>query len=203
MKLINTHGLAFVGPGSEWFWTAVSGLVLFVTFLAIYRQLRLQAGALIRDELNRVAEEWFGERLSRERLAVFRQLRSGDPIDPDTPLVWGPCNFWENLGALGHSGQMDVQLIRIAIGNYIVFWWDLMAPHIESMRRRQSRSEKNAFFKDFQWLAQEMERGSHSEPTAHRQAAALMSSSAVMDAQIRKLEEEIRLHELLRSPRTV
>jgi hypothetical protein len=40
--LINTEGLAFIGPGSEWFWTAVSGIVLAGTFIAIYRQLRLQ-----------------------------------------------------------------------------------------------------------------------------------------------------------------
>ena len=33
MKLINTDGMAFIGPGSEWFWTAVSGIVLAVTFL--------------------------------------------------------------------------------------------------------------------------------------------------------------------------
>jgi hypothetical protein len=42
VKFLNTNGMAFVGPGSEWFWTAVSGLVLAGTFIAIYRQLRLQ-----------------------------------------------------------------------------------------------------------------------------------------------------------------
>ena len=42
MKFINTDGVTFVGAGSEWFWAAVSGLVLAVTFIAIYRQLRLQ-----------------------------------------------------------------------------------------------------------------------------------------------------------------
>ena len=42
MKLINTDGMSFIGPGSEWFWTAVSGLVLAITFIAIYRQLRTQ-----------------------------------------------------------------------------------------------------------------------------------------------------------------
>ena len=32
MTFINTDGMALMGPGSEWFWTAVSGLVLSVTF---------------------------------------------------------------------------------------------------------------------------------------------------------------------------
>lgn len=42
MKFINTDGMTFIGPGSEWFWTAISGLVLAGTFIAIYRQFRLQ-----------------------------------------------------------------------------------------------------------------------------------------------------------------
>ena len=37
MSLINTNGLVLIGPGSEWFWTALSGLVVAVTFFAIYR----------------------------------------------------------------------------------------------------------------------------------------------------------------------
>ena len=37
--------MSFIGPGSEWFWTAVSGIVLAVTFLAIWRQLALQRSA--------------------------------------------------------------------------------------------------------------------------------------------------------------
>ena len=42
MKLINTDGMAFIGPGSEWFWTALSGIALLITFIAVYRQLRTQ-----------------------------------------------------------------------------------------------------------------------------------------------------------------
>ena len=42
MKVINTDGLAFIGPGSEWFWTALQFAALAITFLAIYRQLRAQ-----------------------------------------------------------------------------------------------------------------------------------------------------------------
>lgn len=42
MNLINTDGVVLLGQGSEWFWTALSGIALVVTFLAIYRQLRLE-----------------------------------------------------------------------------------------------------------------------------------------------------------------
>jgi hypothetical protein len=34
--------MVFIGPGSEWFWAALSGIVTAVTLIAIFRQLRLQ-----------------------------------------------------------------------------------------------------------------------------------------------------------------
>ena len=42
MTLVNTNGMAFLGPGSEWFWTALQFIALAITFYAIYRQLRGQ-----------------------------------------------------------------------------------------------------------------------------------------------------------------
>ena len=42
MSLINTDGLALIGPGSEWFWTALQFTALAITFIAIYRQLATQ-----------------------------------------------------------------------------------------------------------------------------------------------------------------
>ncbi len=42
VKFINTDGMVFIGPGSEWLWAALTGLVLAGTAIAIYRQLRVQ-----------------------------------------------------------------------------------------------------------------------------------------------------------------
>lgn len=39
---IDTDGLAFFGPGSEWFWSMLQFLAVAITFFAIYRQLRAQ-----------------------------------------------------------------------------------------------------------------------------------------------------------------
>ena len=40
MRLVNTDGMALLGPGSEWFWTMLQFAALAITFVAIYRQLR-------------------------------------------------------------------------------------------------------------------------------------------------------------------
>jgi hypothetical protein len=45
---IETDGIAFVGPGSEWFWIALQFVALATTFYAIYRQMQTQQ-AQIRD----------------------------------------------------------------------------------------------------------------------------------------------------------
>lgn len=46
MKIVNTDGLAFFGPGSEWFWTALQFTALAITFVALYRQLGTQQLAI-------------------------------------------------------------------------------------------------------------------------------------------------------------
>ena len=63
MPSINTDGIVFIGPGSEWFWTAFSGAVVAVTFLVIYRQLRLQASQSAIQVLESFESEWASERM--------------------------------------------------------------------------------------------------------------------------------------------
>jgi len=42
MQPTDTEGVAFIGPGSEWFWIALQFIALAITFMAIYRQLATQ-----------------------------------------------------------------------------------------------------------------------------------------------------------------
>ena len=61
MTFINTEGMSFIGPGSEWFWTAISAVVVAVTLLAIFRQVRLQRSAAAIEQLNDIMREWSSE----------------------------------------------------------------------------------------------------------------------------------------------
>ena len=45
MTIVNTTGMAFIGPGSEWFRAALQFTALTITFVAIYRQLRTARSA--------------------------------------------------------------------------------------------------------------------------------------------------------------
>ena len=65
MKFINTDGMAFIGPGSEWFWTALQFIALAITFFAIYRQLRAQRSASLFDQMTSWHREFDDVRFMR------------------------------------------------------------------------------------------------------------------------------------------
>jgi hypothetical protein len=189
MKLINTDGMAFIGPGSEWFWTALSGMVLAVTFIALYRQLRLQANAGAIDQLTEFEREWASERLLRYQLAVLLELQAGvDPAD----LTEGPAHlvfdFWERIGGLARGGRIDPNLLVTVNGGVSEWWWAILKAYVI-----KSRMELGPTFGEaFEWLngvASKINRksGIHS----FDQIGELNDEIASREWQIR-IEEELR-----------
>jgi hypothetical protein len=151
VKLINTDGMAFIGPGSEWFWTALSGIVLAVTFLAIYRQLRLQSSAGAIEQTTALARDWNSELLHRSRLAVLRALQDEThtaDIDQAAPIEVG--NYWERVGWLVRSGHIDRRIVYAYLGSTVRLWWALLMPNTQRLRHTQ---EDPAVYEHFEWLA--------------------------------------------------
>jgi hypothetical protein len=151
VKLINTDGLAFIGPGSEWFWTAVSGLVLAITFIAIYRQLRLQRDAAATEQVNGLLNEWSSERMARAKLTVLLALEAGtDPLDlPDRALSHVGF-FLQRAGYLAQRGHMDGRLVYEHLGSQIQDWWAWLGPRVLAVREA---SHDPRVWQGFEWLA--------------------------------------------------
>lgn len=151
MKFINTDGMALIGPGSEWLWTAVSGIVLAVTFLAIYRQLRLQRSANAREQLASMDREWMSERMTRYQLAVITALHDGaDRAQlPDGPAS-GLANWWERIGQLARSEDIDRKTLYPSYGLHAQAWWAILAPYVRQKRAEQGNPHN---FEDNEWLA--------------------------------------------------
>lgn len=79
MQLVNWQG-ATIGAGSEWFWSMAQFVIVAVTFLAIYYQLRLQRHTAAIDQGREIAREWTHELLARARYDVLTLIRDGaDP----------------------------------------------------------------------------------------------------------------------------
>ena len=204
MKLINTDGMAFIGPGSEWFWTAVSGIVLAVTFLAIYRQLRLQRSQGAIEQINEFTREWHAERLLSYRLNVLVALRDGaDPAQVPDAAAGMLSNYWEGIGTLARAGHLDRRLLWDIHGNTCQLWWAYLAPYCRAAR---AQMVDPAIYANFQWLAAEMDSLDRRAGTGVIYDDAMLTAS--LDRNVIHARERLRVEQSLRtvilaSPETV
>jgi len=154
MKFINTDGMAFIGPGSEWFWTAISGVVLAITFIAIYRQLRIQSSAAAIQQMDAIVQEWRSESLTRHTLSVATALRNG--VAPEK-VPYGAASvigdFWEGIGYLVRAGHIDRRLLYESLGSGPRWWWAALSRWAETVR---TETGQRGALEHFEWLAGEM-----------------------------------------------
>jgi hypothetical protein len=150
VTFINTEGMSFVGPGSEWFWTALSGIILAVTFLAIYRQLRIQRSTAAIEQLNEIMQEWSSERLARAKLTILAALEAGAaPSDLPNRSVSTVGFIWQKVGYLVRGGHVDRELVFRNLGDQVQVWWVLLYPDQLGVG---SENVPNVW-PDFAWLA--------------------------------------------------
>jgi len=153
MKFINTDGMSFVGPGSEWFWTAVSGLVLAVTFVAIWRQLALQRSASGYAQVTDLSRQDMAEPMLRVKVEIYRALHDGcEPAHVPFGAASYVVDFWEDIGVLVRHGHIDRRLLHETMGNGCRRWWTTLQPFIERVRAEVGpRAAEH-----FEWLAGQM-----------------------------------------------
>jgi hypothetical protein len=194
VKLINTDGLALIGPGSEWFWTALSGIVVAATLLVIYRQLRLQRDAAATEQVNDLLNEWSSERMARAKLTVLLALEAGTgPLDlPDRALSHVGF-FLQRVGYLAQRGHMDRRLIYEHLGNQIQDWWAWLGPRVLAEREA---SHDPGLWQGFEWLAVDASARDADRGVPRHDDAALAKS---LPSFIEHFQQAIELEEALRT----
>ena len=193
MKLVNTDGMALIGPGSEWFWTALSGIILAVTFVAIYRQLRLQRSQDAIAQLDAFEREWASERLLRAKLGVVVALRDGlDPGSVPDGLAFVVAAFWNKVGSLVRSGHIDRELLWNGNGAQSEVWWALLAPWVAGSR---ARFEYPLDYQHFEWIVGVMKQSDRRAGVPTFESA---SPADVTDL-INHMQDRIRIEEALRT----
>jgi hypothetical protein len=153
MRLINTDGLVLIGPGSEWLWTAISGLVLAITFLAIWRQLALARSANAFQQIEGLTAAWETELLARHKLAILEAIAAGVPLEniPEGSATVIE-NFWEHTGALVRAGHIDAKMMYPQYGPIIRYWHAVVTPNV----RRYRAESRTRVFESLDWLAERM-----------------------------------------------
>ena len=148
--LINTDGLVLIGPGSEWFWSMLQFIVVAVTLVGIYYQLRSSQSANAFTQLGALVDEWQGERLIRKRMALIVALRDGAaPADIPDSAATAVANYWEKVGALVRAGHIPASLIVEGMG-FTNDWWGILAPFVQ---RQRTEYANPSLWEHFEWLA--------------------------------------------------
>ena len=194
MRFINTDGMSFIGPGSEWFWTALSGLVLAVTFIAIYRQLSLARGADAREQLELYDREWKSERLTRCKLEILLARRDGgDPAKVPQAAALAIAGFWEKSAALVRGGHLDPKLLHSFNGGACPVWWVALAPVLGKLR---AESGDPTEWELFEGLAEAMTRMDQRAGVGVVNEAWLAGQ---LDSRIAGLQDQLRYEQALRA----
>ena len=107
--------------------------MLAVTFIAIYRQLRLQRSAAAIEQLNDIIHEWSSERLCRAKFNVLVALEAGTPAAglPNRSVATVGF-FWQRVGFLVRGGHIDRELVYANLGDQAQVWWALMFPGVST-----------------------------------------------------------------------
>ena len=195
MKFINTDGMAFIGPGSEWFWSAVSAVVVAVTLVAIYRQLIIQRSANAREQLDSMDREFRSERLVRCKLDVLIALRDGtDPAEVPLAPAHAIALFWERIAALAQGGHLDPTLLHQYNGGACPVWWVALAPFVGKYR---VINENPTEYRGFQRLADEMGKLDLRAGAGVFDATLLATT---LNERIATYQDTLRLEQALRQP---
>jgi hypothetical protein len=150
VTFINTDGMALFGPGSEWFWTALSGIVLAVTFIAIYRQLRAQASANALVRLESLDGRWNSRLLTLARLRTALSLRYGEREPGMSREMWKIMGFFTDLAGLLEKGYIDIREVEENWGLSLQVWTALLR---EPMREERESEGDPAILGDVEPLA--------------------------------------------------
>jgi len=132
MRIINTDGLALIGPGSEWLWTALQFLALSITGLAIFRQLRAQTSANSLAMGIRLADE-FRIELLRFKLASLMDVSANRRTM--TPAIEKVGTFFDGTAGAIENGYVPARMAWQQWGQASQTFWAAFRPVLEERRK--------------------------------------------------------------------
>jgi hypothetical protein len=151
LNLVNLQGSAIFGPGSEWFWSMAQFVLVAVTLIGIYYQLRIARNANAFEQLRAIVQDWGSERLLRCRVELLRALRDGtDPANLPRGVGVVMLDYWETVALLVRNQHVSRHLVWDDFGNVCMTWWVILKPYIAAVRRDEGDAKIG---EHFEWLA--------------------------------------------------
>jgi len=147
MSIVSGAPIVLIGPGSEWFWSMAQFVVVAVTLLGIYYQLRTQRATNAFEQLNRIAADWGSEPMLRARLRVGRATQAGEIPSWGATVVVG--DYWESVGSLVRGRHIDARVVDDSLGAGARFTWAMVKEAVEAKRIAQDQPD---LYEHFEWL---------------------------------------------------
>jgi len=133
--LINTEGLFLIGPGSEWFWTALQFFVVAISLWAIYRQVEGQSAANFLQRMEMLNNVWASPRMSFIRLDAAIHLRYGEPDQECYQKARPILDFFADLQNLEVERFIRVKEIHANFGGSMQEWVAFTKPLVDARRK--------------------------------------------------------------------
>ncbi len=127
-------------------WALVIGTLAFA-----YWQLRQTQRLHSTSTLLDLRERFFGPRLSFARRALAVWLL--DPHRPEDPDSWEVAVFFELLGSLTRSRNLDWRLVRKAFGTWVTSYYLGLTEPKNLLAEWRADGNDPLIFADFEWLA--------------------------------------------------
>jgi hypothetical protein len=141
--------------------TILATWVLAVGTLAFaYWQLRQNQRLHSASTLLDLRERFFSPRLQRSRKAISTWLLKSDR--KDEPTDWEVTFFFELLGSLTRTRNLEKRLVRNAFSTWITAYYTGLTQPIDLIAQWRAEDHDPLIFADFEWLARqiiEYERG--------------------------------------------
>jgi hypothetical protein len=132
----------------------VSGLVLGVTFFAIWRQLRVQASANAFAQVAAFDAELHSERLTWASYDVYSSLATGvPPTNVPSGAAGAIGSQWEQIGLLVRGRHLDRKVAYMNWAASVQYDWATLAPFAAKIR---AQTGVGAIYEHSEWLADEM-----------------------------------------------
>ena len=137
MPILNLDNLTLVGPGSEWFWSAVSGLTVAATLIVIYRQMRDQRSASLYEQSADWGREWSADALAIARVRCLLDLNDRKPEEGLPRSAAEVGDYFERLATLVRKGHLRVEDVHSDLGPGVGWWWRLLQPYLAYTREQE------------------------------------------------------------------
>ena len=150
--------MTFFGPGSEWFWGAVSSLAVAVSLIVVVLQLRAQRSAALYEQTEAWNRDWDSEELLVSRINALIEYEN-QRVEDGVPDAFYPVgNFFDRLGYLLVHGNLQVDVVWNDFRTQAGRWWVLMEPFIREDRKIGDDPRLLEYFEKLERLMREMDR---------------------------------------------